>query len=258
MGKQFWKPGNMLYPLPVVMVSCGTMERANIFTVAWTGTVCSDPPMVYISVRRERHSYSILKERGEFVINLVTKKLTRATDFCGVRSGRALDKWEAVHVTKSPSRTVEAPAIAESPVNLECKVTRILPLGSHDMFLAEVTAVAVDDQYLDEKGKFHLNDLNLTAYSHGAYFSLGERIGTFGYSVRKSSGRNKKSDLERNNKTFSSRSRHVASGKKKITSSGQKKKTQKNVSGNNARKKSAAQRSGKPNASGNGRGRQKH
>jgi flavin reductase (DIM6/NTAB) family NADH-FMN oxidoreductase RutF len=186
MERQYWKPGNMLYPVPAVMVSCQRSgERPNIITVAWAGTVCSDPAMVSISVRKERYSYDIIKETGEFVINLTTKDLTYMTDFCGVKSGRDIDKFEAMGLTAIPSKTVSAPGIAESPVNIECKVTQVIELGSHDMFLAEVTAVAVDPKYMDEKGKFHLNDLGLTAYSHGEYFELGKKIGKFGYSVQK-------------------------------------------------------------------------
>ncbi|MBR5508459.1 MAG: flavin reductase family protein [Lachnospiraceae bacterium] len=186
MAKQYWRPGNMLYPVPAVMVSCQRPEeKANIITVAWAGTVCSSPAMVSISVRKERYSYDILKETGEFVINLVTKKLTRAADYCGVRSGRDVDKFQEMHLTELPSQTVAAPGIAESPVNIECRVIEVKPLGSHDLFLAEVTNVTVEDQYMDEKGKFDLNQAGLIAYSHGEYFELGEKIGTFGYSVRK-------------------------------------------------------------------------
>ncbi len=186
MAKQHWKPGNLLYPLPVVMVSCQREgERPNIITLAWAGTVCSDPPMVSVSIRKERYSHAIVKETGEFVINLVTKDLTYATDYCGVRSGRDVDKYKEMHLMPLPSETVKAPGIAESPVNLECKVKQVLELGSHDMFVAEITGVTVEDSYIDEKGKFHLNDTDLTAYSHGEYFSLGKKLGKFGYSVEK-------------------------------------------------------------------------
>lgn len=187
MGKQNWKPGNMLYPVPAVMVSCQKPgEKPNIITVAWAGTVCSSPTMVSISVRRERYSYDILKESGEFVINLVTKELTRAADYCGVRSGRDVDKYREMHLTELPSQTVKAPGITESPVNIECRITQVIPLGSHDMFLAEVVNVTIEDKYMDENGKFVLNRAGLTAYSHGEYFELGRKIGSFGYSVRKS------------------------------------------------------------------------
>jgi flavin reductase (DIM6/NTAB) family NADH-FMN oxidoreductase RutF len=186
MGKQHWRPGNMLYPVPAVMVSCQRPgEKPNIITVAWAGTVCSSPAMVSISVRKERYSYEILKETREFVLNLVTKDLTRAADYCGVRSGRDVDKFKEMHLTELPSQTVAAPGIAESPVNIECKVKSVQALGSHDLFLAEVTNVTIEDKYLDEKGKFDLNRAGLIAYSHGEYFALGEKIGTFGYSVRK-------------------------------------------------------------------------
>lgn len=186
MAKESWRPGNMLYPVPAVMVSCQRPdERPNIITIAWAGTVCSSPAMVSIAVRKERYSYEILKETGEFVINLVTKDLVRAADFCGVRSGRDVDKFAEMHLTEQPSETVHTPGIAESPVNIECKVTEIKELGSHDLFLAEVTNVMINDRYLDEKGKFELNQAELVAYSHGEYYSLGDKVGTFGYSVRK-------------------------------------------------------------------------
>ena len=184
--KQDWKPGTMIYPLPALLVSCGsTEEEYNIITVAWAGTICTNPAMCYISVRPERHSYPILKRNMEFVINLTTNDLTFATDYCGVKSGKDVDKFKEMNLTPSKSKTISAPGISESPVSLECKVKQVLELGSHDMFLAEVTAVSVDPKYMDEKGKFHLNDIGLTAYSHGEYFKLGEKIGSFGYSVKK-------------------------------------------------------------------------
>lgn len=186
MAKQVWKPGNMLYPLPAVMVSCQRDgEKPNIITVAWAGTICSTPAMVSISVRKERHSHSIIKESGEFVINLTTKDLVFATDYCGVKSGRDTDKFKDMGLTPSPSHKVKAPGIKESPVNLECKVVDVKELGSHDMFIAEVLAVQVDEAYMDEKGKFHLNDSQLVTYSHGEYFLLGKKVGKFGYSVEK-------------------------------------------------------------------------
>ena len=186
MSREYWKPGNMLYPVPAVMVSCGREgEKPNIITVAWAGTVCSDPPMVSISVRRERYSYGIIRETGEFVINLVNRELVRAADYCGVKSGRDEDKFAAMGLTVQPSRYVKAPGIGESPVSLECRVTQRLELGSHDMFLAQVLGVSVDSKYMDEKGKFHLNDAGLVSYSHGEYFELGKRLGSFGWSVRK-------------------------------------------------------------------------
>lgn len=186
MSKQIWKAGNMVYPLPAVMVSCKRgNERPNILTIAWTGTVCTNPAMLYISVRPERYSYDIIKESGEFVVNLTTEQLAKATDFCGVRSGKDVDKFRELNLTEEPSRDISAPGIAECPVNIECRVKDILPLGSHHMFLAEVLAVHVDEKYLDENGKFHLNDSGLMAYSHGEYRTLGELIGTFGFSVKK-------------------------------------------------------------------------
>ncbi len=187
MKKQQWKPGNMLYPLPAVMVSCGREgEKPNIITLAWVGTVCSDPVMVSVSIRPERYSYHIIRETEEFVINLTTKKLAYATDYCGVKSGRDVDKFAELHLTPGKAGKLKAaPLIEESPVNLECKVTEIKELGSHHMFLAKVLAVNVDESYLDEKGKFRLNDTGLLAYSHGEYFTLGEKCGSFGYSVRK-------------------------------------------------------------------------
>lgn len=190
MAKQEWKPGNMLYPVPAVMVSCQSRnqeEKPNIITVAWTGTVCSDPPMVYISVRPDRHSYQIIKESGEFVINLTSEKLVRATDYCGVKSGRDTDKWKEMGLTPVPASKVSAPLIAESPVNLECRVTEVKDLGSHHMFLAEVVAVDADEEYINAAGKFELSKAGLVAYSHGEYYSLGNLLGTFGYSVRKDS-----------------------------------------------------------------------
>lgn len=186
MAKQSWKPGNMLYPVPAVLVSCqGKDGRPNLITIAWAGTICSSPPMVSISVRPERYSYQMIKETGEFVINLTTEELVRATDYCGVVSGKEVNKWEKMNLTPMPSTEVKAPGIKESPINLECRVTQVLELGTHHMFLAEIVAVHVDEKYMDEKGKFHLEESHPVAYSHGTYFSLGEELGRFGYSVRK-------------------------------------------------------------------------
>ncbi len=186
MPKINFKPGNMLYPLPAVLVSCGDIQgKSNLFTVAWAGTVCTNPPMLSISVRPERYSYGLIRESGEFVVNLTTEELAFATDFCGVRSGRDMDKWEACHLTKESADTVKCPMVQEAPVNIECQVSDIHELGSHHMFLAKVTGVHVDDAYMDESGAFHLNDSGLLAYSHGTYLSLGETLGTFGYSVKK-------------------------------------------------------------------------
>lgn len=186
MAKELWKPGNMLYPLPVVMVSMADKNgKTNIITIAWAGTVCTNPPMVSISVRPERYSYPILKENGEFVINLTTKELAFATDYCGVKSGRDVDKFKEMKLTPLKAKEVKAPLIQESPVNLECRVREILPLGSHHMFLADVVAVHADEKYMDEKHKFHLEKAEPIVYSHGAYLACGEQIGTFGYSVKK-------------------------------------------------------------------------
>ena len=186
MAREYWRGGNMLYPVPAVMVSCaGTGEKPNIITVAWAGTVCSDPVMLSISVRKSRYSYSILKETGEFAVNLVTESLVRSADFCGVKSGRDIDKFKECNLTPVPSKTIAAPSIEESPLTLECRVKQVIELGSHDMFLAEVTAVSVDGKYIDKNGKFHLNGTGLCAYSHGEYFKLGEKLGKFGYSVKK-------------------------------------------------------------------------
>ena len=188
MSKQNWKPGNMLYPVPAVMVSCKGREQGakpNIITLAWAGTVCSDPVMLSISVRPERYSHDIIEKNGEFVVNLVTEELTRACDWCGVRSGRNFDKFKEMKLSCYESEFMSTPAINESPVNIYCKVKDILRLGSHDMFLAEVTGVTVDEAYMDENGKFDLEATKLIAYSHGEYFALGKKLGKFGYSVKK-------------------------------------------------------------------------
>ena len=186
MEKEGWRPGNMLYPLPAVMVSCGRPdEKPNIITVAWAGTICSSPAMVSISVRPERYSYGIIRDTKEFVINLTTEKLAYATDYCGVRSGKEVDKFEQMKLTPLESRFVKAPGIAESPVNIECRVTQIIELGSHHMFLAEVAGVTVDKEYLNRNQRLELGKCGLMVYSHGEYLGLGKKIGTFGYSVRK-------------------------------------------------------------------------
>lgn len=187
MSKQIWKPGNMVYPLPAVMVSVGDRAgNTNILTIAWTGTICTNPAMVYISVRPERYSYQMICDTQEFVINLTTEQLVRATDYCGVRSGKDVDKWKEMNLHKETASTLQyAPLIAESPVNIECKVTEMKELGSHHMFLAEVTAVQAEEAYMNESGKFELNQTGLLAYSHGEYLGLGEKLGSFGYSVRK-------------------------------------------------------------------------
>ena len=185
--KETWRAGNLLYPVPVVMVSCGREgEKPNIITAAWAGTVCSEPPMVSISVRKERYSHDLIQESREFVINLVTEDLVKECDFCGVRSGRDLDKFDICGLTSAKASKLSlAPLIAESPVNLECQLEQVLELGSHDLFLARVIAVDVDSRLLDQKGTLHLERAGLCAYSHGSYYQLGEKLGTFGFSVKK-------------------------------------------------------------------------
>lgn len=186
MGKQHWKPGNMLNPVPAVMVSVTDKEgKSNIITVAWAGTVCTNPPMVSISVRPSRYSYQILEETREFVINLTNESLVKACDYCGVVSGRDVDKFAKTGLTPIPMEHVHAMGIDESPVNMECKITEKRELGSHTMFIAEVVGVTVDDRYMDETGKFHINESGLVMYSHGEYFALGKKLGKFGYSVKK-------------------------------------------------------------------------
>ena len=186
MAKQLWKPGNMIYPLPAVMVSVTDGEgNDNIITVAWTGTVCTNPAMAYISVRPSRYSYDMIRKTGEFVINLTTEKLAYATDFCGVRSGRDVDKFQKLNLTKEKAQFVSAPMIGEAPVSIECRVREVKELGSHDMFLADVLAVHADEAYMDKNNRFRLNDAGLLVYSHGEYLAGGRKVGTFGYSVKK-------------------------------------------------------------------------
>lgn len=189
MAKQIWKPSTMLNPVPVVMVSCaGQSGKPNIITLAWAGTINSDPPMLSISVRRERHSYGLIKEKGQFVVNLTTQKLVFATDLCGVKSGRDVDKFKLAGLTPEKASVVDVPLIKESPVSLECIVKQTLELGSHDMFIAEIVAVQADDALLNEKGKLELEKAGLICYSHGKYWSLGKELGFFGYSVAKKTG----------------------------------------------------------------------
>jgi len=186
MSKIQWKPSTLLYPVPVCMVSCqGKEGKPNIITIAWTGIINPGPPMVYISVRKNRYSYGLIKETNQFVINLVTKKLLAQTDFCGVKSGRDLDKFAELGLTTEKSLMIDAPGIEESPVNIECIVKQVIALGSHDMFLAEIVGVNVDEKLIDKDGKLQLDKANLVCYSHGEYFSLSECIGFFGYSVAK-------------------------------------------------------------------------
>ena len=186
MARTYWKPGTIIYPLPAVMVSCGeNPEEYNIITIAWTGTINSDPPMCYISVRPGRHSYDIIKRTGEYVINLTTEKLAKATDWCGCRSGRKYDKWKEMNLTPAPAKIVKVPIIEESPVNIECVVKDIIELGTHHMFISDVVSVSVDDTYLNENNAFSFSKANPLVYSHGHYFGMGDRIGKFGWSVEK-------------------------------------------------------------------------
>lgn len=185
MAKVTWKPGTMLYPVPAVMVSCGNMENPNIITVAWTGIINTNPPLIYISVRKERHSYEIISEQKKYVINLVTKKLCKAADFCGVKSGKDVDKFKVMNLTCESSHILEIPQIKESPLNMECTVKDIIELGSHDMFVSEIKAINVDETLINKNGKLRLDRAGLVAYSHGIYYELGQRLGSFGFSVKK-------------------------------------------------------------------------
>lgn len=185
MSKVIWKPGTFEYPIPAVMVTSGTMEESNILTVAWTGIVNTDPAMCYISVRKSRHSYNIIKENQEFAINLTNTKLAYSTDWCGVRSGKDFDKFKEMHLTKEKAKFIKCPLIKESPASLECKVETMVDLGSHTMFLAKILSIDADEQYIDSKGAFDISKCNLIAYANGGYYQLGKKIGTFGYSVRK-------------------------------------------------------------------------
>lgn len=185
MSKVAWKGGTLLAPVPAVMVSCGTMEKANVLTVAWTGIINSTPPKTYISVRPSRYSYEIIKESREFVINLTPSDLVRATDSCGVLTGAKVDKFEKFGLVKEQGQEVAAPLIGQSPLSLECRVTDIIPMGSHDMFLADIVAVDIDETLIDKDGKLHLDRAKLMAYAHGEYFALGKKIGSFGFSVKK-------------------------------------------------------------------------
>lgn len=193
-----WKPGTFIYPLPAVMVSCGNMEKSNIITVAWTGILNTNPAIVYISVRPTRYSYNLIKESGEFIINLTNEELAYATDWCGVKSGRDVDKFESMHLTKQKANFVKCPMIAESPVSVECKVKEIKELGSHHTFIAEVLSINADEKYIDNNGAFDISKCNLITYSNGHYYSLGKKIGKFGYSVQKK--KNKSSGLGSNAK----------------------------------------------------------
>lgn len=185
MSKTLWKPGTMVYPVPAALVTCGSMDKPNIITIAWTGTICTNPAMTYISVRKERYSYDLIKESGKFAINLSTKALLRAADYCGVKSGRDVDKFKEMNLTAIPGLSLEVPIIKESPLSIECEVTEIKELGSHDMFFARVTGVTIEETLMDRDGKFRLDKSELIAYSHGAYYELGQSLGTFGFSVQK-------------------------------------------------------------------------
>lgn len=232
----------MVYPVPVVMVSCQKgEERPNIITAAWCGTTCSSPAMLYVSIRPDRYSHHIIKESGEFVMNLVTEELAFATDYCGVRSGRDVDKFKEMKLTPLASKYVSCPGIAESPVNLECRVTQILPLGSHDMFLAEVVGVTADEAYMDENGRFDLNSAGLVAYSHGEYFKLGEKVGKFGYSVQKKKKDGEKKQAAREKRGVGGKK----SGAKKNTAGGKKSEIKKSVRENRDGRTGKGPRAGK-------------
>lgn len=196
MSKTVWKPGTMVYPLPAVLVSCGTMEQPNLITVAWTGTLCTNPTIVYVSIRPERYSHELIRASGKFAINLTTKKMVKATDFCGVKSGRDLDKFKETGLTPVKGNLIDVPIVEESPLSLECEVIEIKPLGSHDLFMAKVIGVSVEESLMDASGKFRLDQAGLIAYSHGAYYELGQALGTFGYSVMK-----KKTKMKRKGKS---------------------------------------------------------
>lgn len=190
MAKEIWKPGNMVYPLPAVLVTVADHHgNENVFTVGWTGTICTDPAMLYISVRPSRHSYQMIMETGQFVVNLTTEKMVRATDYCGVKSGRDVNKFAEMKLATERAKYVKAPLLKDSPVNIECEVVSMTKLGTHDMFLAKVLCVHADKKYMDEKGKFHLDKARPIVYSHGYYYGTGKKLGKFGYSVRKKKGK---------------------------------------------------------------------
>lgn len=192
MAKVSWKAGAMLSPVPPVLVSCSDGERDNLITVGWTGIICTEPAKTYISIRPERFSYEIISKSREFIINLPSSHIIRSIDFCGVRSGRRLDKFKECRLTKEKATQVACPAVAESPISIECRVTDIIKLGTHDMFMADIIAVNVDERYIDEKGKLRIEQCSLAAYAHGSYFALGKKIGSFGYSVKKKQTKNRK------------------------------------------------------------------
>ncbi len=208
MSRQKWKAGNMIYPLPAALVGCGNQEKPNLITVGWTGTICTNPAMTYISLRKSRYSYALIKQAGYFSINLTTRALVKATDFCGVRSGRDCDKFQEMGLTPGFDEATGCVLLEESPVSIVCRVTEIKELGSHDMFLAEVVNVYVDEKYMDKQGKFHLNASDLIAYSHGSYFSLGEQLGTFGYSVMKTKTAKKQSQMKQDTSKHKKQQQH--------------------------------------------------
>ena len=185
MKKVTWKPGTLLAPVPPALISCAHGGKDNLITIAWTGIINSEPAKTYISVRPSRYSYELIKQSGEFCINMPSSHIVRSIDFCGVKSGRELDKFAACKLTRQKATQVSCPMVAESPVSIECKVTDIVPLGTHDMFIADIVAVNIDERYIDEKGKFHPEKCAFAAYAHGQYFALGKKIGSFGYSVKK-------------------------------------------------------------------------
>lgn len=185
MSKIKWKGGALLAPLPPAIVTCGTLDKPNALTVGWTGILNTHPPKTYVSIRPSRHSYNLIKESGEFVINLPTKDLVRAADFCGVRSGKDTDKFAVCGITAESSTEISAPSLAESPLSLECRVTEVIPLGTHDMFMADIVAVTVKEELISEDGKLHLDKCGLIAYAHGEYYELGKKLGFFGFSVQK-------------------------------------------------------------------------
>ena len=192
MAKVIWKPGTFIYPIPAVMVSCGTMEKSNIITVAWTGILNTNPAIVYISVRPTRYSYNLIRDQGEFVINLTTKDLVKQTDWCGVKTGAKVDKFKEMKLHKQKAKFVKCPLIKESPVSIECKVKQIVPLGSHDMFVADILAIDADEKYIDEKGAFDISKCDLIAYANGGYYPLSKKVGKFGFSVQKKRKNNSK------------------------------------------------------------------
>ena len=196
MTKITWKPGTLLAPVPPALISCGTVDKPNVMTAAWTGIIASDPAMTYVSIRPSRFSHKLIKESGEFVINLTNLPLVNAADWCGVKSGKNVDKFKEMHLTPAPCAQIKAPQIEEAPVSLECKVKNVVNYGSHDMFLAEIVAVNVDDRYIDEEGKLWLEKAGLIAYVHGFYYTLGRKIGKFGFSVEKNPKKIKEKDFE--------------------------------------------------------------